>query len=532
MIQLRYYQQEAIDSIYRYFYAKSGNPVVAMPTGTGKSIVIAAFVKSVLDAYPTQRVMMLTHVKELIGQNFSELLHLWPTAPAGVYSAGLKRRDVGHPITFAGIASVVKKAALFGHVDLVLVDECHLISPNAATQYGGFLNELHKVNPHLKVIGFTATNYRMGLGLLTEGTVFTDVCFDITRLEAFNKLIDEGYLVPLVPRKTRTELDVSGVGTHAGEYILKDLAAAVDREEITNAALDELVALGEAKRRAWLIFASGVEHSNHIAEGLVARGIPAVSVVSTDSAKRDEAIAGFRSGKYRAIVNNNILTTGFNHPAIDLIGVLRPTRSTGLWVQMLGRGTRPCEGKDDCLVLDFAGNTRRLGPINDPVIPKPKGSKESGSAPVKLCEKCGTYNHTSVRFCVCCGEEFKRIVEIESEASTAELIRRVKETLAPVYETFTVDNLTYRPHERAGKLPSIQVSYFCGLRMFKEWVCLSHEGYSKRRAHEWWRERSAVPPPSSTYAAIPFLATLRVPTRITVWTNRQYPEVISYDFRP
>ena len=529
MIQLRYYQQEAVDSIYHYFYAKSGNPVVAMPTGTGKSLIIAEFVRSVLDTYPTQRIMMLTHVKELIGQNFAELLALWPTAPAGIYSAGLKRRDVGHSITFAGIASVAKKAELFGHIDLVLVDECHLISPNASTQYVTFLAALRKTNPHLKVIGLTATNYRMGLGLLTEGGVFTDVCYDVTRLEAFNKLIDEGFLVPLIPRKTKTELDVSQVGTHAGEYILKDLAAAVDREEVTKAALDELVTLGE-ERKAWLIFASGVEHSNHIAEALVARGIPAVSVVSTDMAKRDEAIAGFRSGKYRAIVNNNILTTGFNHPAIDLIGVLRPTRSTGLWVQMLGRGTRPCEGKDDCLVLDFAGNTRRLGPINDPVIPKPKGSKEGGTAPVKVCPACLTYNHASVRFCICCGEEFVRVVEIETEASTAELIRR-RVVEPPQYVVFNVDQVTYRVHERVGKLPSVQVNYFCGLRMFKEWVCLSHEGYPKRRAHEWWRARSNTEPPSSTYVAVPFLATLRVPTSIKVWINRHpYPEIIEHGF--
>lgn len=531
-MELRYYQKDAVEAIYRYFYNASGNPVVAMPTGTGKSLVIGEFVRSVISAYPTQRIMMLTHVKELIAQNFEKLLALWPTAPAGIYSAGLGRRDTRFPITFAGIASVAKKPLYFGHVDLVLIDECHLVSPKATTMYCAFLNELRRVNPHLKVIGFTATNYRMGLGHLTKGGLFTDVCFDITTLGEFNKLVDEGYLAPLVPKRTSIELDTSSVAVHGGEFVQKALQAAVDKEEITRVALNEITHHAAMEgRKSWLIFASGVQHARHIAEALVDRGVSAVSVDSDMAVEeRDEVIRGFRTGRYTAIVNNNILTTGFDHPSIDLIGMLRPTRSTGLWVQMLGRGTRPAPGKENCLVLDFAGNTRRLGPINDPVIPKPKGAG-GGTAPVKVCEVCGTYNHASVRECANCGHEFPRPVNIETRASTEELLRRDREPIeAPQYITLDVSSISYRPYAKKGSPPSLLVSYFCGLRMFKEWVCLEHKGFPRHQAHEWWLNRTYEDVPETVHEALDYLDALRKPKRIRVWINKEYPEIVDYEF--
>jgi len=147
LIQSRSYQSEAVGAIYNYFATKQGNPLVAMPTGTGKSVVIAMFLESIFRAYPNQRVLVLTHVKELIEQNYDKLKTVWPNAPAGINSAGLGRNDFLHPIIFAGIASVAKKAMYFGHVDLVLIDEAHLLSPNENTMYQKFLSELMKINP-------------------------------------------------------------------------------------------------------------------------------------------------------------------------------------------------------------------------------------------------------------------------------------------------------------------------------------------------------------------------------------------------
>lgn len=543
---LRDYQDYAVEAMFEYFANSKGNPIVAMPTGTGKSVVIGAFVRRAIEQFPGQRIVKLTHVKELIAQNYEKLLALWPGAPAGIFSAGLGRREAFCPVTFAGIASVRESAILFGRVDLVLIDECHLVSPKQGTMYQKFLGELRKVNPHLKVIGFTATHYRLGQGLLTEEDgIFTDVCVDMTTMHAFNWFIDEGYLVPLVPKKTKTELNVEGVQIQQGDYNQKQLQVAVDRDEITYAALRETLELA-GNREHWLVFASGIEHAVHVAAMLETFGIRATYVHSKlGDAERDRNIADFRSGKYQVMVNNGILTTGFDYPSIDLIVMLRPTQSPGLWVQMLGRGTRPVyagdydlstrEGrlsaiaagpKPNCLVLDFAGNTRRLGPINDPVIPRRKGKGGGGVAPVKLCEHCGTYNHASVRFCIECGQEFPREVKLGQHAGTEELIVRD----IPQLEVFKIDRVVYTRHQKPERPPSIRASYYCGLRVFDEWVCLEHEGFASKKGRDWWRNRAQNEPPSTIVDAFARMNELRTPTHIRVWLNKKHPEIMAYDY--
>lgn len=544
-IKPRSYQTEAVDSVYSYFGTHDGNPVVAMPTGTGKSVVIAMFLEAVYGAFPGQRVMVLTHVKELIQQNYDKLMALWPSAPAGIYSAGLNRKDVGKRITFAGIGSVAKKAHQFGRVDLVLVDEAHLVSPEQETLYQKFLAELRTVNPMLKVIGLTATPWRLGMGRITDGGLFTDICFDITGLEAFNRLIAEGFVAPLIPRQTQQMLDTEGIHMRGGEFIASELQHAVDKFEITQGAMLEMCKLA-ADRRHWLIFASGVEHADHIADILNDMDVPAVSIHSKmGDAQRDAAIAGFKSGKYRAAVNNNVLTTGFDFPGIDCIGVLRPTASTVLWVQMLGRGTRPlyadgynlevleqrlaaiaASAKQNCLVLDFAGNTRRLGPINDPVIPRKKGDKTGQEAPVKLCPVCNIYSHASVRVCTHCGTEFVFQVKFKQVASSEQLLKGDN----PVVELFTVDHITYSTHHKIGRPPMMKVTYYCGLRAFSEFVCIEHEGFAQRKARQWWSQRSKAGFPDSTAHALELADTLLPATHLRVWVNKQYPEIMSQCF--
>jgi DNA repair protein RadD len=550
-IRLREYQEKATESIFSYFdEGNTGNPLVALPTGTGKSIVIAEFIRRVFMAFPNQRIMKLTHVKELIDQNYKTLRRIWPMAPAGIYSSGLKKRETHFPITFAGIASVIKCPELFGHIDLVLIDEAHLVSPKEGTMYQTFINKLKEVNPLVKVIGFTATHYRLGQGLLTEtGGIFTDVCFDLTSMTAFNWLVAEGYICPLIPRATKNELNVDSVQIHAGEYVQKQLQEAVDKAELTHGALRETLELA-SDRKHWLVFAAGVDHALHVRDALIDMGIDATCVHSRMSdAERDESIAGFKSGKYKAMVNNGILTTGFDFPEIDLIVMLRPTHSSGLWVQMLGRGTRPVYApgynletrdgrlaaqqagpKKQCLVLDFAGNTRRLGPINDPVLPRKKGSGGGGQAPVKVCEVCGIYNHASVRFCTNCGSEFLRNVKLAIQASTEALIA---DGLPQVVE-FKVDRIVYQIHKKISRPDSIKVSYYCGLRMFEEFICLEHEGYARKLARDWWRNRTQLEPPDDTAAAMALMNNMpqefKVPRRIKVWINKKYPEIRGYDF--
>lgn len=547
----RDYQTWAVDQTWQYFRENTGNPVIAMPTGTGKSHVIADLCKSMMHEYPTTRLMMLTHVKELIVQNFSKFIAGWPTAPAGIYSAGLNKRETNQPITFAGIASVAKKAALFGHIDLLFIDECDLVSPTEMTMYNKFIADLKKRNPHIKVVGLTATPWRAGLGHITNGGLFTDVCVDMTGVDAFNWFIAEGYLVPLIPKPTTLELDVDGVHMRGGDYIQSELQLAVDKPAITRCALAEAAQVGH-DRNCWLVFASGVDHAKHVADQLNEMGIPSKAVFSgMGDAERATALDELATGKIRALVNNNILTTGYDNVRIDMIVMLRPTGSSRLWVQMLGRGTRPWyspgydlstkEGrlgaimaspKHNCLVLDFAGNIKKLGPINDPVLPRKKGEKAGGEPPIKLCMACNTYNHASVRHCFNCGAEFIFATKLKVTAGTQDLIKGAVDM--PVVETFKVDHITYTIHNKAGAPPMLKATYYCGLKNFTDYVCVEHDNsYAKRRARDWWTQRSREPFPETTNDALDLINTVKSPTHVSVWLNNaasKYPSVTNYCF--
>lgn len=559
----RQYQTEAVQSIWHYFSTHAtGNPIIAMPTGSGKTIVNARFLQSVYRYFPYQKIMLLTHVKELIQQNYDKLLILWPDAPVGIYSDGLGQKNSSQPITLGGIASVWRKPHLFGHVDLVIIDEVHLVSPRATTMYQVFIDSLLKINPKLRIIGLTATPWRMGHGKLTDPyldrnnklhpSLFTDFCFDITNYHNFNRLIAEGYLLPLIPKKPKVELNVDGVHLRGGEFIEKDLQVAVDKYEVTLAALKEAVELGK-DRKKWLVFGSGIEHAEHITEILNNElGIKS-GCVHSKLEGRDETIADFRAGRIRALVNNNILTTGFDDHAVDMIVVLRPTMSTVLWVQMLGRGTRPlyppgyptdtleqrfaaiaASGKKDCLVLDYAGNTRRLGPINDPVIPAPPSSRGSRPAPVKLCDVCQTYVHASLRECPHCGNIFPIQLNIVQTASS---ISPLKGEM-PITKVFKVDHISAIKHEkREANSVSMRVSYYCGMKMFTEYVVFENSNaFVKRRARIWWKTRMRSHQdlsdiPTLVDDALARLNEINHPTHIRVWVNKNpYPEIMAVCF--
>lgn len=530
-----WFQREAIASVPAYFELKGGNPVVAMPTGTGKSVVIALLIRWILSVWPRQRIMVLTHVKELVEQNAKRMLKAWPEAPMGIYSAGLKMRDTVMPITFAGVASVHGRVQEFGWRDLIFIDEAHLLSPNDNSMYQKVIAEFKKINPMLKVVGFTATPYRLGQGLITDGGLFTDICYDITGMAAFNRLINEGFMSPLVTKKTNSEIDTSGLSVAAGDFKIGQLEDALSRVVIK--ACEELCRWAY-DRDSILIFAPGVKNSIQIAELMNRFGVPTAAVHSNtkdyriSDAERDRRIEDFKSFKLKCVVNNNVLTTGFDHPGLDCIGMMRPTLSPGLWVQMLGRGTRVSvdTGKRDCLVLDFAGNTRNLGPINDPVIPKRKGAG-GGDAPVRICPTCGTYNHASMRRCCCCDMEFDFSPNIAGQASTAEVLR----TEAPIIETLPVKMVLYSSYTKRGKenaLPCMRVQYITGIQRFDEWVHLEapYASIPGKKARDWWRTRHPTEPPATVSEALAYQQSLKVPKFIRVAVNRKYPEILGYEY--
>lgn len=569
MYTLRNYQEESVSALFQYFASgKTGNPLVCLPPAAGKSIVIAEFCKRALNWYPKTRILNIVHVKELIEQNHNKLLALWGSAPTGIYSAGLGRRELDQAISFAGIASIARHTNLLGHIDLIIIDEADMLSHREDTQYRQVIAKLKEVNPTLKVIGLTATPYRFGLGMLTNGGIFTDIVVDYCTLEKFNRLIDDGFLCPLVPKQTDAMLNVDNVHMQNGDYMLSELQEAVNKESVTRAALEETVKVAH-NRNHWLVYTTGVKHCTNVTNmlnwmgvssvavhtdlpsandaraALEKRGVPAIG----DSA-RDMHINAFKAGYVRAMVGIGIFGVGFDCPWIDNIVMLRPTMSARIWVQYLGRGLRIHPEKTNTLVLDFARNTTRLGCINDPVIPRRPGQKGKPMVPFKLCPECNAYNHTRARVCIDCGFEFPEVFKGSPVASQQELIRREKEESpidapppgpAPVpkkvipaqIDEFNVDRIDLTKHvpKDPDKATSVKVTYYCGLRIFTEYLFFGHsKGFPKHKAHESWRQMAKSDPPATVQEALDRVDEITPPTTIRVKFDGKNNEVVGYDF--
>lgn len=501
MLKLRDYQRQAVDSIYAYWREKAGSPLLVLPTGAGKSLVLAYICKELVEAYPDMRIMIVTHVRELILSNFRELLNIWPFAPAGIFSAGVGRRDAHAQIIFGGVQTIASKTAQIGHVDLVMVDEAHLMPRNSETQYGKLLDGLRAINPDLKLVGLTATPYRLGEGSLHEGegALFDDIAYDLP----ISDLIDGGYLVRPISKGMATTYDVSGVGKLGGDYKQNALQAAVDQTDLTRAVVDEIVAYGQ-DRRAWLCFCSGVEHAYHMRDEIRSRGYSCEAIDGTTPAgERDKILEDFKAGRIRAVTNNSVMTTGTNVPIIDLVAFCRPTQSAGLYVQMAGRGLRLYPGKKDCLFLDFAGVVRKHGPI-DAVTP-PNARKGEGEAPIKQCPQeqfdvnghpgCGSLIHASARECPDCGYKFPidDSPKISRQAEDVPMLSKGEMTWRKV----TSRKFSYHTG-REGKTDCVLVSYMCGITRIREWLGPQHIGGFKSMTDRYWRAHGGQMPAPKT----------------------------------
>lgn len=526
MLTLRPYQRESIDALYAYWNRGGGNGLLVIPTGGGKSLIIATIIREMLEQWPSLRICVVTHTKELIAQNFQELLKLWPQAPAGINSAGIGRRDTRSEILFCGIQSVWNKVREIGAFDLIIVDEAHLISRSADTSYGKFFAAMREVVPDMRVLGATATPYRLDSGRLDRGKdrLFDDVVYEAKVPD----LIEAGYLSPLVSKATVTALDVSGVGKRGGEFIAGALEAAVDQDWITRSAVDEIASFG-ASRKAWLVFCTGVDHAVHVRDEIRSRGITCETVTGeTPNGERDRIIRNFREGRVQCLTNANVLSIGFNVPAVDLVALLRPTQSAGLYIQQVGRAFRTAPGKRDALILDFAGNVKRHGPVDD-VSPKGSGPKGEPEKPAddrpkaKECPGCQSLVALNTRVCMSCGHEWPR-EDVPKHDARADSERPIMSTGAPVW--LPVDSVRYFRHSKPGSDTSLRVEYMCGVTIYRDWVNLESPN-ARYYATKWWRANAVGPCPETVEEALKRQAEILPASEILVTPSGKHFKVVA-----
>jgi DNA repair protein RadD len=518
---LRPYQQAAVTAVYDYLRRGPGNPCVVLPTGAGKTHVIRQIVCDAVDKWGG-RVLILAHVKELLEQAADKLQR----DDVGIYSAGLKSRQVSEPIIIAGIQSVFKRACDLGPFNLIIIDEAHLLPPDGEGMYRTFLGDAMTVNPGVRLIGLTATPYRTSTGMICgPNNLLTDVCYEAS----IPDLIVQGYLCPLRSKGAKRDLDMRGVKIRKGDFVADDLEKLMDSDANVDAAVSEIRQYTR-DRKSCIIFAAGVRHAWHLQALLEGSE---VITGDTPSGERAKYIADFRAGTLKYLINVNVLSVGFDAPNVDCIALLRPTLSPGLYYQQVGRGLRICDGKQDCLVLDFAGNVKRHGPI-DQIEPRAREVKErvegAGGAPVKTCPKCQEICAANAKICQAC--QFVFPPKHNGSADELDIIAAKKPP-----ETVDVRGVTYHPHTKSGPAigspRTLRVEYQIGLgEVAKEWVCIEHTGYAREKARKWWGERSHDPFPENVDHAVLIgkEGGLRQPTKITVQEDGKWLRIVGAHF--
>lgn len=523
---LRPYQRAAIDCTWQWMRQHDGNPAIVLPTGGGKSPVMGALAKEACQQWQA-RVAILAHTKELVRQNAEKLAQVWPEADLGIYSASLKRRDRFNQVLSCQIQSVAKRAGQLGRFNLILIDEAHRIPLKGEGMYLRFIAECRRFNPDLRVIGLTATPYRLqGAAVPVCGPDY--ILNEISYEARIGDLINDGYLSALVSKGGRARADLSGVHIRGGEYIESELARAVDKQELINAAADEVGDLA-ADRRALIVFCVSVEHAEHVQAALIERGITTGLVHGgTPAAERDAIIGEYQAGKLRALCNVNVLSEGFDAPHVDCVVMLRPTKSPGLYYQQVGRGLRLHPDKTDCLVLDFAGNAIEHGPVDEIRVSRPRERKpaEVQTGVSKECPKCLCLVPAATRRCPDCEHEWpEREIRHLMSATGAPILGA---HVAPV--THAVDRVSYDEHLAKSGVLTLLVVYRCGLLSFREWICFEHEGFARRKAESWWAYRSREACPATVADVLAVAGVLRVPSAVCVKESGKYPEIVGYEF--
>jgi len=544
-ISLRPYQREAVDAVYKYLAEHDDNPCVVTPTASGKSVMIAQIATDAVKLW-SGRVLVLAHVKELLEQNAGKVRALCDGINVGVYSAGLHSRDTDAPIIVAGIQSVYNKADKLGKFDLIIVDEAHLIQPDGEGMYRTFLSAMKRINPLVRVIGFTATPFRLKGGLICKPeNILNKICYEV----GIKEMIAQGYLSPLVSRAGRANADLSNLHIRGGEFVADEVEKAMDSERLTLFACGEIIELTK-DRKSVLIFASSVKHCRHIAETIEEKSGMECAVVTGDTPadERAEIIARFRGESVqdmfgdakpplKFLCNVNVLTTGFDAPNTDCIVLLRPTNSPGLLVQMVGRGFRLSPGKTNCMVLDYGENILRHGPID--CIRVHDKTPGHGDAPAKKCPECYALIHAAYSKCPECGYEFPPSEHSKLTAnSSGEAILSGQVT----FDDYEVMDITYEVHAKRGQPDApktLMVTYMIGFHQFKyEFVCPEHTGYARDKFVRWWKERAAdgvpVPDTAKEAAEWAWMGALAEPTSIRVRSvsGEKYDRVVAWKLGP
>ena len=489
----RPYQQDALDALDEHLLKHPDeNPCVQIPTGGGKTPLMAWANKKYWTQYPGLRILVLAHVKELLTQGVDKMRSIEPQIPIGVYSASLRQKSHQYALTYANIQSIFRKAREAVPWDIIHVDEAHRIPLQSDGMYRRFLADIKDINPNAVIIGWTATPFRMGGQPICTPTNFLNrICYSI----GVDELIEQGYLSRITSRSLY-EVDRKDLHLRNGEFITEELENLVDT--IIPDTIRQIIDRTK-DRNSVLIFCISVEHAEKVRAEMLKQGVDAPLITGeTMQMIRDATIARFTAREVKYLLNVNVLSEGFDAPGIDCVVMLRPTNSMGLYYQQVGRGFRLFPGKENCLVLDFAGNIITHGPVDLIAAVNKRKKQDSTSAGVfKKCPECKTVVAGGCHVCPECGYEFPKPPPEIKHASMPSMAAVVSSEMAS--ETMRV-KITWANldifHPTDGRPSMGFCEYGCvdctnparTLR-FREFLLFDHAGVPAMKARAWWRAR-------------------------------------------
>jgi len=496
--ELRPYQKEAVKAACDAL--REGEvPYLSISTGGGKSLILAHFTEMALKQ--GKRVLTLVPSAELCSQNANEYYeYISEPQKLGVCSAQLNKFQTSRQACVATYTSFLRRRSKSGSWDLLLIDECHYVSPDPESSYQKIIRSLKRINPEMRIIGVSATPFRSESGALEfdsfKGKATFTKCAYTTSIP---ELINAGYLSHVVSISDDIQVDLTGVEMKGNDYDQEQ--ASVKFEAILPSAVIDIKAKIEAYNlKTVLIFASSVKNAKQI---ISEWGEDNIRLVYGDMTKqeRESTIKWLKHGDgVRVCVNVNILLVGFNFQALDAIVFLRATKSLALYLQAVGRVLRAADGKHFGYVIDFSGNLERHGPIDNVNVPKPK--KRKGDMPKKLClavldkniefdgvkykkgQSCNHANILSAKKCVKCKAEF---VSINEEGdykmrSQAEILQAKIDLDTYSYQ---VDKVYYeKAFSRKDQTEMIKIRFYDEdiNHIHDSYLTLGHKGFARDNA--------------------------------------------------
>ncbi len=349
MLKAREYQLEALEAVSEFRSNGITRQLISLPTGCGKTVIFALLAKEL-----GIRTIVLAHTEELIQQAVAKFKVVSPEVDIGVVKAESDEVEARVVVASVQTASKPKRLSKLKENDfgLMIIDEAHHATAKSYTKVIEALGFFEGF-PKKLLVGVTATPKRGdGTGL---GNIFEEIVFE----RSIHTMIRSGYLSSLKGKQVFTHIELAKVGKSKGDFVTSELSKVVNTPARNRLIVDHYIEYASDRKKA-LAFCADVQHAKDLASNFEENGISSKAVYGAMTLEeRTEVLSGFSSGKYKVVTNCQLLTEGFDEPGIDCVIMGRPTQSTSLFTQMIGRGTRAFPLKQDCLVLDFTDNATK-----------------------------------------------------------------------------------------------------------------------------------------------------------------------------